>query len=104
MNSDIDSLVCINIWYLDNQSTVNQSIAELCSLGQTIRNDIDQSLIDTLPVETWQQVQTKSILKKALHGELILDSEYQIVFDVLSITHKKKLNIGDLEISCNLIG
>lgn len=94
----------VSIWYLDNQSTVNQSIAELCGLDQTIRNNIDQSLIDTLPVETWQQVQTKSILKKALHGELILDSEYQIVFDVLSITHKKKLNIGDLEISCNLIG
>lgn len=42
----------VSIWYLDNQLTVNQSIAELCGLDQTIRTNIDQSLIDTLPVET----------------------------------------------------
>jgi len=78
-------------WYSDNQPTVNQSIAELCGLDQTIRSNVDQSLIDTLPDETWQQLQTKNILKKALRGESILDSEYQIVFDVLSIAHKKKI-------------
>ena len=93
----------VAIWYSDNQTTINQSIAELCGLDQTIRSNVDQSLIDTLPDETWQQLQTKNILKKALRGESILDSEYQIVFDVLNIVHKKKLQIGDLEISCNLI-
>lgn len=94
----------VSTWYFDNQSTVNESIAELCGLDQTIRSNIDQSLIDTLPVETYQQLQTKSILKKALRGESILDSEYQIVFDVLSIWNKKKLQIDDLELGCNLIG
>lgn len=90
-------------WYFDNQPTINQSIAELCGLDETIRSTLDQSLIDSLPGDSWQQLQVKDILHRVLIGESILDSEYQIVFDVLSIAHKKKLQIGDLEISCNLI-
>ena len=79
------------------------ALAELCGLEQTIRTNLDQSLIDTIPNDTWEHVKTKNLLRKILLGETILDSEYQIIFDVLSIAHKKKLNIGDLEISCNLI-
>jgi len=90
-------------WYSDNQSTINHSIAELCGLDSTIRNNLDQTLIDSLPGDTWQQLQTKDILHRAMIGELILDSEYQIVFDVLSIWNKKRLQIDDLEIGCNLL-
>ena len=56
------------VWYSDNQPTVNHSIAELCSLDSTIRNNIDQSLIDSLPGDTWQQLQTKDILHRAMIG------------------------------------
>ena len=89
--------------YSNNQSIINHSIAELCGLDSTIRNNIDQTLIDSLPDDTWPQLQTKDILHRAMIGESILDSEYQIVFDVLSIWNKKKLQIDDLEIGCNLI-
>ena len=92
------------VWYSDNQTTINQSIAELCDLDSTIRNNIDQTLIDSLPGDTWQELQTKDILHRAMIGESILDSEYQIVFDMLSVLNKKKLQIDDLEIGCNLLG
>ena len=45
--------------YSNNQPTINHSIAELCGLDSTIRNNIDQTLIDSLPGDTWQQLQTK---------------------------------------------
>ena len=90
--------------YSNNQTTINHSIAELCGLDSTIRNNIDQSLMDSLPGDTWQELQTKDILHRAMIGESILDSEYQIVFDVLSVLNKKKLQIDDLEIGCNLLG
>lgn len=89
--------------YYNNQSTINPSVAELCGLDSTIRNNIDQTLIDSLPDDTWQQLQTKDILHRAMIGESVLDSEYQIVFDVLSVWNKKKLQIDDLEIGCNLL-
>ena len=89
--------------YSNNQTTINHSIAELCGLDSTIRNNIDQTLIDSLPGDTWQQLQTKEILHRAMIGESILDSEYQIVFDVLSVWNKKRLQIDDLEIGCNLL-
>ena len=89
--------------YSNNQSTINHSMAELCGLDSTIRNNLDQAFMDALPDETWDQLKAKNILHKVLLGESIIDSEYQIVLDVLTIAQKKKLNIGDLEISCNLI-
>ena len=36
-------------------------------------------------------------------GESIIESDYQLVLDVLSVVQKKRLSIGDLEIGCNLI-
>lgn len=36
-------------------------------------------------------------------GEFIIDSEYQTVLDVLSVTQKKQLSVGDVEIGCDLV-
>jgi len=48
--------------------------------------------------------QVKVTLKKVLNREPVSDNEYQLIFDVLSISQKKKLKIADLEIGCNLPG
>ena len=92
--------------YYQNQSSINQSVvevAQLCHVEQTIRDNIDQALIDSLPDDTWEQQKTKLILHKMMIGESIIDSEYQTVLDVLSVVQKKRLSIGDLEIGCNLV-
>ncbi len=92
--------------YYQNQSTINESVvevAQLCHVEQTIRDNIDQALIDSLPDDTWEQQKTKLILHKMMIGESIIDSEYQTVLDVLSVVQKKRLSIGDLEIGCNLV-
>jgi len=89
-------------WVFDNPQSV-VDVAKLCNIDQTIRDSLDQNFIDSLPTETWQQIIAKDSLHKIMIGESILDSDYQIVLDVLSIAQKKRLNIGDLEISCNLI-
>lgn len=89
-------------WVIDNQQSV-EKIAEICNIDQTIRDNLDQTFIESLPTETWQQTKAKTNLHKILIGKPILDSDYQIILDVLSVAQKKRLNIGDLEISCNLI-
>jgi hypothetical protein len=92
--------------YVQNQSVINESVVEvvkLCHVEQTIRDSIDQTLIDSIPDDTFKQMQTKQILHKMMIGESIIESDYQLVLDVLSITQKKRLSIGDLEIGCNLI-
>lgn len=89
-------------WVFDNQQSVVE-IAKLCNVDQTIRDSLDQNFIDSLPTKTWQQTKAKNSLHKIMIGESILDSDYQIVLDVLSVAQKKRLNIGDLEIGCNLI-
>ena len=92
--------------YYQNQSSINQSVvevAQLCHVEQTIRDSIDQALIDSIPSDSWEQQKTKLILHKMMIGESIIDSEYQTVLDVLSVVQKKRLSVGDLEIGCNLV-
>jgi len=92
--------------YFQNQSTINQSVVEvvkLCNIDQTIRDSIDQSLIDSIPDNNWQQNKTKQILHKMMVGESIIESEYQTVLDVLSATQKKRLGVSVVAIGCNLI-
>ncbi len=92
--------------YYQNQSSINQSIvevAQLCHVEQTVRDSIDQALIDSIPSDNWEQQKTKLILHKMMVGESIIDSEYQTVLDVLSVVQKKRLSIGNLEIGCNLV-
>ncbi len=92
--------------YNQNQSSINQSVVEvtkLCHIDQTVRDSIDQALIDSIPSDNWEQQKTKLILHKMMMGESIIDSEYQTVLDVLSVVQKKRLSIGNLEIGCNLI-
>ena len=92
--------------YVQNQSVINESVVEvvkLCHVEQTIRDSIDQTLIDSIPDDTFKQMQTKQILHKMMIGESIIESDYQLVLDVLSVVQKKRLSIGDLEIGCNLI-
>ena len=86
-------------WVFDNQ----QTITELCGLDERIRTNLDQAFIDGLPDDNWNIVKVKNILHDVLRGESVSDSDYQLVLDMLSIAQKKQLNIGDLEISCNLI-
>jgi len=92
--------------YNQNQSSINESVVEvakLCHIEQTIRDSIDQALIDSIPSDNWEQQKTKLILHKMMMGESIIDSEYQTVLDVLSVVQKKRLSVGDLEIGCNLV-
>jgi len=92
--------------YYQNQSTINQSVVEvvkLCNIDQTIRDSIDQTLIDSIPDDKWQQTKTKMILHKMMVGESIIESEYQTVLDVLSATQKKQLGVSVVAIGCNLI-
>lgn len=99
-------LIALASAYVQNQSVINESVVEvvkLCHVEQTIRDSIDQTLIDSIPDDTFKQMQTKQILHKMMIGESIIESDYQLVLDVLSVVQKKRLSIGDLEIGCNLI-
>ncbi len=99
-------LMALASTYYQNQSAINESVvevAQLCHVEQTIRDNIDQALIDSIPSDSWEQQKTKLILHKMMIGESIIDSEYQTVLDVLSVVQKKRLSIGDLEIGCNLV-
>lgn len=92
--------------YYQNQSAINQSaveVAKLCHVEQTVRDSIDQALIDSIPSDNWEQQKAKLILHRMMVGESVIDSEYQTLIDVLSVVQKKRLSISDLEIGCNLI-
>ncbi len=64
--------------YYQNQSSINQSVvevAQLCHVEQTIRDNIDQALIDSIPSDSWEQQKAKLILHKMMVGESITTIE-----------------------------